>query len=117
VNPNDVQGTWLVIVPMFQLEVSDAAPINGKWNLVTFSFVSRAPVDRDPQSADAQKHPSSRGVSEIMGDDNSFAIITLTGHAQSAPALSISSTFEKPQTFWPLPTRSMAGVMMSQDLL
>jgi hypothetical protein len=32
----------MVIVPMFQLEVSDAAPINGRWNVGDVSFVSRA---------------------------------------------------------------------------
>jgi len=52
--------------PMFQLEVSDAAPINANGMLVTFRLFAR-PVDRDPQSATLKTIPSSQGVSEDHG--------------------------------------------------
>lgn len=79
VNPNDVQGTWLVIVPMFQLEVSDAAPINGRWNVGDVSFVSRAQLIATLNPPTLTNIPRPEVFQRITGDDDSFAIITLTG--------------------------------------
>jgi len=79
VNPNDIQGTWLVIVPMFQLDVSDAAPINGRWNVGDVSFVSRAQLIATLNPPTLTNIPSPGVFQRITADDNSFAIITLTG--------------------------------------
>jgi hypothetical protein len=40
-NDNDLRGDWNVIIPMFQLQVSDDAPINGRWSVGDVAFVSR----------------------------------------------------------------------------
>ena len=79
VKPNDVQGTWMVIVPMFQLEVSDDAPINGRWNIGDVSFVSRAQLIATLNQPTLTNIPRQEVFQRITGDDNTFAIITLTG--------------------------------------
>lgn len=79
VNANDVHGTWLIIVPMFQLEVSDAAPINGRWNVGDVSFVSRAQLIATLNPPTLTNIPRPEVFHRITGDDNSFAIITLMG--------------------------------------
>jgi hypothetical protein len=64
---------------MFQLEVSDAAPINGRWNVGDVSFVSRARLIATLNSPTFTNIPSPAVFQRITGDDKSFAIITLTG--------------------------------------
>ena len=115
VNPNDIQGTWQVIVPMFQLEVSDAAPINGRWNVGDVSFVSRHQLIATLNPPTLTNIPSPGVFQRITGDDNSFAIITLTGTPNQLRARCFAS-FEKQRAFWRPPPRFMVGVIMSQDL-
>ncbi len=92
VNPNDVQGTWLVIVPMFQLEVSDDTPINGRWNVGDVSFVSRAQLIATLNPPTLTNIPRQAVFQTITGEDNSFAIITLIGTPNELRRISVSST-------------------------
>lgn len=78
-NVNDIHGTWMVIVPMFQLEVSDAPPINGRWNVGDVSFVSRDRLAAILNPPTLTNIPRQAAWQRITGEDNSFAIITLTG--------------------------------------
>ncbi|WP_088255568.1 hypothetical protein [Fimbriiglobus ruber] len=78
-NANDVQGTWLVIVPMFQLEVSDDPPVNGRWDVGDVAFVSRAKLATILQPPTLTNLPRPNAWEKITGDDASFAVIKLTG--------------------------------------
>lgn len=69
----------MVIVPMFQLEVSDAPPINGRWNVGDVSFVSRAQLIAALNPPQLTNIPRPGVFQKITGDDSSFAVITLAG--------------------------------------
>jgi hypothetical protein len=79
VSANDVQGTWMVIVPIFQLEISDAAPINGRWDVGDVSFVSRAQLTATLKPPTLSSIPHPAVFQKITEEDKSFAIITLVG--------------------------------------
>ena len=78
-DPNSVQGSWIVIVPMFQLEVSDQAPINGRWEVGDVSFVSRNQLAALLTPPLVPRVPLPGVWQQISNDDQSFAVISLQG--------------------------------------
>lgn len=70
----DIQGDWLVIVPMFQLGVSDDSPINGCWSVGDIDFLS---VGQLAQRFDKRIAPPV--WDRLVENDTSFAVTTRTG--------------------------------------
>lgn len=78
-NVDDNHGIWMVIVPMFQLEISDDPPINGRWDVGEVSFVSRAQLAATLNPPTLTNLPRQSVWKRITEEDDGFAIITLTG--------------------------------------
>lgn len=70
----NIQGEWLVVVPMFQLDVSDDPPINGCWSVGDIEFLSVKQLSRR-----FQKRPSPPIWDRLVENDVSFAVTKRTG--------------------------------------
>ncbi|WP_430453409.1 hypothetical protein [Rhodopirellula europaea] len=70
----DILGDWLVIVPMFQLEISDEAPINGCWSVGEVDFLSVQELGRRFST-----RPSPPIWDRLVRDDVAFAVARITG--------------------------------------
>jgi hypothetical protein len=79
VDANTIAANWLIIVPMFHLEISDNAPIYGQWKVGDVTFLSRQQLAATLRPPTLTNDPSPYVWQKIVDKDSSFATISLTG--------------------------------------
>ncbi|EMI15700.1 hypothetical protein RMSM_07380 [Rhodopirellula maiorica SM1] len=73
-DPQDISGDWMVIVPVFQLKISDDQPINGCWTVGDVDFLSLREL-----GARFPNRPAPVVWDRIVANDSAFAVVTKHG--------------------------------------
>jgi hypothetical protein len=78
-NPNETQSRWLVIVPMIQLRISDAPPINGRWSVRDVTFLSENALRANLQPPTIPHPLGDAAQQRIFGGSPSYAVFERMG--------------------------------------
>ena len=78
-NPNQTSSRWLIIVPMVQLNISEAPPIHGRWQVRDVTFHSEASLRALLQPPNLPVALGAQAMQRVFDGSQSYAVLERTG--------------------------------------
>ncbi len=76
---NDDHQSWILIVPVAQLRISNGPPINGKWSVGDVTFYSKEALEQHLQPPNVATTLGDNARRFVFGDSESFAVAMRQG--------------------------------------